>query len=473
MRLLLPWVPAQGERQLPRAFRLCFFALAASQTLPMTAFVQIIYRKLDLSAEIASQYFLAEFIPSFAAPIFGLATDWGGQNLRRYTVVGALVCKVISCVAFAAGVITSVQTLFVFGVMQAVAHAVALASIDGAMCSNHRNASGDTSTARSQQAAKLAWQTLGDLTASILSIIFAAAQVSLSVVFLTAAFINLAAVSSAIGLPRSNTGDISKVQSYSDDHQGDGVMSGHSSNAAHLLGGESELSESVSMTQPITRRLSKNRACVGALTGALLVAIFMMPPTSNVAMGSYVGRTNATSAWVISAQQVTGMIGGLGGVSVARVLDLPLVRSLCFGAITSAASQITSLAVFTIGGNSGVKALDTTPWHLFLLLVEPAISSALRICGVVAVLAACAVAAEGKREGAAYGLVGAASGASSVAAGSLSAIMLHWLRIGNPPHDGSWKQLPLFAAICAVCKLATIPTMLFVLWLRKRFERSP
>ena len=147
---------APKQQRLPPAFGPVFLLLAASQSLPLTANVTLIYRQMHVSTAQASAYFLAEFMPSFAAPVFGWLTDRGGPRVRWWTVVVALVAKAVAVAGFAAGAVRGLGSLYALGVLMALAHAVALATVDGAMCARGSDgASGDTSAARSRQAAKL------------------------------------------------------------------------------------------------------------------------------------------------------------------------------------------------------------------------------------------------------------------------------------------------------------------------------
>ena len=212
------------------------------------------------------------------------------------------------------------------------------------------------------------------------------------------------------------------------------------------------------------------RATAAAIAAALAVFVYMLPPTSGVATGSYVGRTNATAPWVLSAQQLSSMAGGFVGIGAVARLDLPLRRALPLGALCTGLGQLTSLAAYALGGNSGSARLDQTPWQLAVLLIEPAASNAFGICGVVPVLALCAAAAEGSGEGGAYGLVAAADAAGALAAGTLSALAVHLLHLGDPPQADSWGALPLFVAACALAKLLAVPGVLLLLRVQEQLR---
>ena len=88
-----------------------------------------------------------------------------------------------------------------------------------------------------------------------------------------------------------------------------------------------------------------------------------------------------------------------------------------------------------------------------VLLLQPVVATALGRCGVIAVLAIGATAAEGAGEGAGYGLVSAADTAGSLAAGSLSRRYCTPSTSGAAP-SGSWTALPtlvvllLWALLC-------------------------
>ena len=110
--------------------------------------------------------------------------------------------------------------------------------------------------------------------------------------------------------------------------------------------------------------------------------------------------------------------------------------------------------------------LDGSAGGVAVLLLGPAASNALRLVGVVPILAMCAAASEGAGEGAAYGLVAAADAVGALAAGTISTIMVGALHIGAPP-EASWARLPLMVAVCASCKVALVPAVLLLLRLRE------
>ena len=483
--LLEPGADARADAaaQLPWAYGCIFSLLAASQSLPMTANMQLIYRELSLTTEEASAFFLAEFLPSFATPVFAWLTDCGGPRVRLHTIVATLVLKAVAIAAFALGAVRSIGGLYIFGMLKALMHVIALATVDGAICARgNGGASGDTSAARKRQAVKLACQHVGDFAAAILSLILAAVKASLPVVYaLTACVIGLAAAC-ACRLPSVQAPAVEQSRQQQRQH---GSQQEERPDArppdpplAVLEAPPGPAAEPALQPPPYSPPAHSSptapsplRTALGAAVAALAVAIYMLPPTSGVAMGSYVGRNGATRAWVLSAQQLCSMGGAFLGIGLMYRLDLPLRRSLPLGALLAGAAQLTSLTVYAIGGDSNSTALDGTPLGLAVLVMEPVASSALGSCSVVAILSLAAAAAEGSGEGAAYGLVAAADAAGAYAAGSLSLLAVHELGIGNPPR-GSWARLPLLVCACALCKLLAVPLVLLLLRLRERIGRG-
>ena len=209
---------------------------------------------------------------------------------------------------------------------------------------------------------------------------------------------------------------------------------------------------------------------IGAALAALSVALYVLPPTSGVASGAYIGQPHATHSWVLSAQQLVAQAGGVTGVAIMGTLNMPLATAVPFGALAMASGELTSLTVYALGGNSNATRLDATPVGVATLLVQPFVSQSLGRMGIVPILSLGALAAEGSGEGAAYGLVAASDAAGGLAAGSLAALAVAQLHIASPPR-GSWEQLPLFVCVCAVAKLAAVPVILLVLHVRKRVMR--
>ena len=107
---LLAGQPARPSllHALPPHIGAVFFLMAASLTLPITAYTVLIYQELDASPELASQYFLADFLFSLLDPIVGWLTDRGGPAARHSTIVVALVVKTVLLSGFAAGMVRSV-----------------------------------------------------------------------------------------------------------------------------------------------------------------------------------------------------------------------------------------------------------------------------------------------------------------------------------------------------------------------------
>ena len=489
--LLDPESDAAGQISKPRlpfAFGFCFMLLAGSLSLPMTADMQLIYRELSLSTETASAYFLATFLPSFLTPVFGFATDRGGPCVRYWTIIISLLLKACAMCGFALGLVTDLGRLYLFGILIALAHSIALATLDGALCARGGDASGDTSVARSRQAAKLAWQTLGDLLAALLSLVLAGTNASITLVYAIATLVNAVSALAAWYLPRAEPKQRGTQQEAGGDNKPSehtvchsSTRAEHPSNPSDLSGGDGAAAApaaaaAATIAPPARGPSSARTAATAVLAAALAAFVYNLPPTPGVATGSYVGRVNATEPWVLSAQQISGFAGGFGGIGFVSQLDLPLARALPFGALAIAGSQLTSLAAYGLGGNSGTDRLDGSAWHVALLLVEPAVSNALRLCGVVPVLSLCAAAAEGSGEGGAYGLVAAADAAGALVAGSLSVVLVHALQVGNPSGtDGeggepSWSQLPLFVVLCSLCKIAAVPCVLLLLTLRRRVQ---
>lgn len=489
--------PQVGSRRLPYAFGLCFTLLAASQSLPMTAMVQLIYQQLGLPTEVASEYFLAIFLPSFFSPVFGFVTDRGGQRGRRWSVVVALLLKSCSMGAFALGTVTSLPRLYAAGLVTALGHSLALSALDGALCSHREGASGDTTVARAQQATKLACQTLGDLTAALLSLVLAGFQAPLPLVYALTSAVNALGALTALHLPLTTpppkptptAPDALDVPPASmppccSPSDSDVCSTSHAISTTTEGAPSSTCLRGTQQSSAAPRRASQpssstrthiRRSALGPLMAALAAVVYMLPPTPGVAIGSYVGRANATAPWVLSARQLSSMAGGFAGIGLVSRLDLPLAKSLPVGACATAASQLCGLLVYALGGNSSTGRLDATTWHVLLLLLESAASNALGLCGVVPVLALCAAAAEGRGvEGGAYGLVAAADAAGALAAGSLSTLAVHALHIGNSSAEGSsWDRLPLFIVGCACCKVAAVPGVLLLLRLRRRALEAP
>ena len=65
----------------------------------------------------------------------------------------------------------------------------------------------------------------------------------------------------------------------------------------------------------------------------------------------------------------------------------------------------------------------------------------------------------------------------SIAAGSISTLLVSVMRVGAPPGTAaeptSWKPLPALVAVCAAAKLAAAPVVLLILAIRRRVLRAP
>lgn len=448
----------------------------------MTAYTVLIYQQLGASPELASQYFLAEFLFCLLNPIVGWFTDRGGPSARYVTIVAAFTIKATFLMFFALGRVRSVGMLFALGLPLHAVHAAAIATLNGALVARGGDGSGDTDVARSRQAAKLGWQTAGDFAASLASLGLAAAHVSAEGFFgLTAALNGVCAIATAIALPRRvPLATIAKPVDITP-HDGSSILcdaaaATTTTGPIGLLGaGDSvpAFRRTEASTTPPTE--SNARSTVGAALAAVAVTLYMVPPTSVVASGSYIGRPHAVETWVLSANQVTSFVGALCGVAIMGRFNLPLRIAVPVGAAAAAAADLSSLSMYAIGGNASVPIngtlLDHTPIGLATLLVQPIVSSALSRVAILPILAIGAYAAEGRGEGAAYGLVSAADAAGGLVAGSLSTLAVHVLNLGEPP-EHTWAPLPFFICACAAAKLLTAPFVLLMLRMRTRVLQS-
>ena len=469
---------------LPPSLGVVFALMAGSLTLPITAYTVLIYRRLNMLPEEANEYFLTEFLFFLLAPLVGWVTDRGGPAVRYTTIVSALALKVLFLAGYGLGWVQSIATLYALGLPLHAAHAIAIATLNGALVARGGGGAGDTSSARTRQAAKLGWQTAGDLVAAVLSLVLAAADAPMELFFwLTAAMNAAAALLASYALSRraplaleDPIGCRSSIEPTPQEPtpavEGVTAATNDASDASPSAPPPPVPSACAATAASPSAPPSTGRAAFGAMICALAVGIFMLPPTSDVVAGSYVGRRDAVAQWVLSARQLSAMGGGLLGVACIAKLDLPLRHAVPVGAAAIGAAELSSLSLYALGGNSNSTALDSTAGGLATLLLQPALSQGLGKWGVLPILALGAAAAEGIGEGAAFGLVSAADAAGGIAAGSISTFVTHTLRLGNPP-VASWTSFPGFVVICAIAKLAAAPCVLLMLKLRERVMRNP
>ena len=185
---------------IPPSFAVTYLLCAASLALPLTARGVIFNRRLGLSRrpEILSTYYLAEWSVDLSSPLVGWLTDRAGPKCRRATVVVCLVANLCFMACFAAGLVRSVGSLYGFGLAAASTHSAAKSALNGALVAHRhdggtRGGSGDTSEARSRQAAALICMTAGDLFAFAASTALESMHAPPTLVFsLTAALVAIA-----------------------------------------------------------------------------------------------------------------------------------------------------------------------------------------------------------------------------------------------------------------------------------------
>lgn len=198
---------------------------------------------------------------------------------------------------------------------------------------------------------------VGDLAAAILSLVVAACHVPIEAVFWITVGANLlAAILAASSLPRRpppRDVDWARVdvlaarlqRSTEQQHDWLDERCQQSTWDASVSAPHQPISP---LPQPISDGISETRAAAtragsipprrvaaGAVIAAVAVAIFMLPPTSNVASSSYVGQERAVAQWVLSARQLASMSGGLGGILIMHRLNLPLRRAVPVGVARS------------------------------------------------------------------------------------------------------------------------------------------
>jgi hypothetical protein len=292
--------PPSLLRALSPKIGVVFSLCAATLVLPMTAYTVLINQRLNsgkgLSVEAVGQYYMAEFLFSLLAPLIGWLTDRGGPRVRHGTVVAALAVKALLITPFALGWVRSVTSLWLFGLPIKAAHATAIATLDGVIVARGSGAEGDTPAARSCQAAKLAWQTVGDLAAASLSLVIAACRVPIEGVFWTTIGANaLAAMLAARALPRAHPTPAAedRCQPTPWDVDLGAPPRPISPPPPSISDATSETREGLgacAVQAPAARATSPPppRAAAGAVLAAAAVALFMLPPTSDVALSSYV-----------------------------------------------------------------------------------------------------------------------------------------------------------------------------------------
>ena len=537
--------PQRWRWPIPPSFAVTYLLCAASLALPLTARGVIFNRQLGLARrpEVLSTYYLAEWATDLSAPLIGWLTDRAGPTVRRTTVVASLVANLCFMVCFAAGLVHSIGSLYGLGLAAASTHSFAKSALNGALVAHRgtrhnegiRGGSGDTSEARSRQAAALVCMTTGDLLAFATSTGLESLHASPALVFsLTAGLVAVAAcaafflplpsqakASSAARLassgtrrpnlaPRSlspifevtasavvtdgddaassvsggssNRGPQAAVvtylrtpagtrcdvtittdagfQSYAVDaggilHSADAIA-GASADAIAARSARASSDATDAGPAPITRFGFGSAALLACAT-----VVYMLPPTSFDTVDSYMYRPgqHEVSTWLLSARQLSGMVGSLVGISFMWRLDLPLYRSLPVGALAFALGSLSQLWLLSVQDLNSAG----TGW----LLLQSALQSALEYCGLVPIYGLAAAAAVAGGEGAGFGLVQAANAGGGEAAGAIAIICVRALGIGEPP-GRSWARLPLFVGLCAACKLAVVPVALLLVVGRQR-----
>ena len=536
---------------IPPPFAVTYLLCAASLALPLTARGVMFNRQLGLARrpEVLSTYYLVEWATDLSSPLIGWLTDRAGPSRRRTTVVACLVANLCFMACFAAGLVYSISSLYGLGLAAAFTHSFAKAALNGALVA-HRGTqhnegtwggSGDTSEARSRQAAALVCMTTGDLLAFAASTGLESLHASPALVFsLTAALVaiaacaafflplpsqaaastvapplaslsplttaRLASTSSASGplrshhpthlAPRSLSPifEVTASAAVDGDDAASSVSSGGSPNRGRQAavvtylrtsagtrcdvtiatdsGGNLHGTDAIAAPAARNVRASSDATSTepvpinrfGFGSAALLAcatAVYMLPPTSFDTVGSYMYRPgqHELSTWLLSARQLSGMVGSLVGISFMWRLDLPLYHSLPVGALAFALGSLSQLWLLSVPDLSSAS----TGW----LLLQSALQSALEYCGLVPIYGLAAAAAVAGREGAGFGLVKAASAGGGQAAGVIAIVCVRALGIGEPP-GRSWARLPLFVGLCAACKLAVVPIALLLVVGRQR-----
>ena len=467
--------PGGWRFPIPPAFGIVYLLCAGSLALPMIARGVLFNRTLGLAArpELLQMYYTAEWAMSFTAPLIGIATDRGGPQWRRRTVVLSLVANVLCMALFALGLVRTVGSLFAIGLPAAATHVFALAAINGALVADGiTHGGGDTSVARGRQSAKLVCMTLGDLLAFAASFGLESAHAPPALVFALTGGVVAVAASVACCLPLPPPGLAlppslpCRVAAAAPTCGSTSVcassVSAEADAAADGGTGRNDHPAKVSAAAASARSRVAPAVCV-----ALAATLFMLPPTSFDAVGSFLysrpgERPLPTS--ILSAMQMTGMAGTLIGTCLMWKIDLPLKWSLLVGALGFAFGSISQLWLFSLGSSS-VGLSTASP---LLLLLQPVVQSALTRCGLIPIYNLAAAAAETRGgEGTGFALVMAAEAGGGVAASSIAALTTRALRLGQPP-GRSWARLPLFVCICAASKLVAVPFALLLVVARER-----
>ena len=538
-----PW---RWRWPIPPSFAMTYLLCAASLALPLTARGVIFNRQLGFvrRPEVLSTYYLAEWATDLSSPLVGWLTDRAGPNCRRTTVVACLVANLCFMACFAAGLVHSVGSLYGLGLAAASTHSFAKSALNGALVAHRgtrynegsRSGSGDTSEARSRQAATLVCMTAGDFLAFAASTCLESMHASPALVFsLTAALVAIAACSAfLLPLPSqaarplvasltplttarldctSTSGplrshhtthlaprslspilEVTASVAVADGDDAASSVSGGSPNrglqaavvtylrtsagtrcdvtiatdaAANLHGTDTIAAPAALLLGSSSDATDAGPALInrfGFGSAALLAcatAVYMLPPTSFDTVDSYVFQPgeHEVLTWVLSARQLSGMVGSLVGISFMWRLDLPLIHSLPVGALAFALGSLSQLWLLSVPGLSSAS----TVW----LLLQSALQSALEYCGLVPIYGLAAAAAVAGGEGAGFGIVKAASAGGGQAAGAIAIACVRALGIGEPP-GRTWARLPLFVGLCAACKLAVVPIALLLVFGRQR-----
>ena len=547
-------VPQESERPsppswrsrwpIPPSFAVTYLLCAASLALPLTARGVLFNRRLGLARrpEVLSTYYLAEWSVDLSSPLVGWLTDRAGSTCRRATIVACLVANLCFMACFAAGLVRSVDSLYGFGLAAASTHSFAKSALNGALVAHRhsegtRGGSGDTSEARSRQAAALICMTAGDLFAFAASTALESMHASPTLIFsLTATLVAIATCAACfLPLPSQEAAPIStlappplaSLTTASTRTRGPrrspratralaprslspifevtasvGVTDGDDAASSASGGSPTSGPQAAVVTYlrtpegtrcdvriatdagangadaiaaPAARSVGASLDASGAArpapinrfgfgSAALLAcatAVYMLPPTSFDTVDSYIYRAgqHEFSTWLLSARQLSGMVGSLVGIGFMWKLDLPLYHSLPVGALAFALGSLSQLWLLSVHDLSSASA----GW----LLLQASLQAALQYCGLVPIYGLAAAAAVAGGEGAGFGLVEAANAGGGQAAGAIAIVCVRALGIGEPP-GRSWARLPLFVGLCAACKLAAVPIALVLVVGRQR-----
>jgi hypothetical protein len=171
---------------------------------------------------------------------------------------------------------------------------------------------------------------------------------------------------------------------------------------------------------------------------------------------------------LLTAQQMSGLLGTLLGGAAVWALDWPLSTLLPVGALAASLSSLSGL--WLLAARDSIATCE--PWGYATLLLQPLVSGFLGRVGFMPLYVLGAAASTQSREGGAYGLVMAAQALAGEASAAISVGLLSALAIGAPSADfpgRSWEYLPHLMALCSVCKLAAGPlAVLLWSWARRR-----